>query len=383
MRHRERRRSPAGYKDNPDDTLARMQQRLAQAEQERVWLAERVVALEAVIGKLGTYPDIGTGAPATETNEETEPAAPAQTFRTSIEALIATGIPAEQAALIQARLDEYDLKQLYIKDRASREGWLKTPRYNKELRQAQNAYRELRAEIGDDAYDRMLYALGRVNRVAVRDIMQNSTAEQYGLRANDRIIEYDGQRVFTSQELNTLGYPRGPLARWCWCGCSGMNSNSISISQAGRSASGWHPAGNYPRISHSWRKPWDRLRFMKGVYLSVANDWGSGGNCTFNQPGDVGRGGPIGCLSLDAPESERSPEFAVADAPATAYTKGLWIPWSQRHNAMNFMRMVGPEGLEPDDVGWGRPARASESSCHVMTLDCGLNPDRTLRGTGK
>jgi len=192
------------YKDTPDDTLTRLQQRLTQAEQERVWLAERVAALEVVIGKLGTYPDTGSGAPATETNEETEPAAPAQALRTSIEALIATGIPAEQAALIQARLDEYDLKQLYLKDRASREGWLKTARYNKEQRQAKNAYRELRPEIGDDAYDRMLYALGRVNRVAVRDVMQNSTAEQYGLRANDRIIEYDSQRVFTSQELNAL-----------------------------------------------------------------------------------------------------------------------------------------------------------------------------------
>lgn len=192
------------YGDIPDDTLARLQQRLAQAEQERGWLAERVDALEAVIGNPETYPDTGTGVPATETNEETEPAAPAQTFRTSVEALIETGIPAEQAALIQARLDEYDLQQLYIKDRASREGWLKTPRYGKELRQAQNAYRELRAEFGDDAYDRMLYALGRVNRVAVRDIMQNSNAEQYGLRANDRIIEYDSQRVFTSQELNAL-----------------------------------------------------------------------------------------------------------------------------------------------------------------------------------
>ena len=192
------------HKENPNDTITRLQQRLAQAEQEQVWLAERVAVLEAVIGKIGRYPDIGSGAPATETNEETEPASPAQTFRTSIEALIATGIPAEQAALIQARLDEYDLKQLYIKDSASREGWLKTARYNKELRQAQNAYLELRPDIGDDAYDRMLYALGRVNRVAVRDIMQNSTAEQYDLRANDRIIEYDGQRVFTSQELNAL-----------------------------------------------------------------------------------------------------------------------------------------------------------------------------------
>jgi membrane-associated protease RseP (regulator of RpoE activity) len=192
------------YTDNPYDTLDQLQQRLMQAEQARVLLAERVAALEAVIGKPGTYPDTATGTHTTETNEGTELDAPGKIIRTSVEALIATGIPEDQAALIQERLDKYDLKQLYLKDRASREGWLKTSRYNKEQRQAQLAYQELRPEIGDDTYDRMLYALGRNNRVVVRDIMQNSAAEQYGLRANDRIMEYDSQRVFTSEELSTL-----------------------------------------------------------------------------------------------------------------------------------------------------------------------------------
>ncbi len=155
-------------KDSPNDTITRLQQRLAQAEQEQLSLAERVSELEAVIGKLGTHLDIGTGAPATKTIEESEHPAPVQTFRTS------------------------------------REGWLNTARFRKEQRQAQNAYRELRSEIGDDAYDRMLYALGQANRVVVRDIIQNSSAEQYGLQANDRVYEYDGQRVFTGQELNDL-----------------------------------------------------------------------------------------------------------------------------------------------------------------------------------
>jgi len=191
-------------KDSPNDTITRLQQRLAQAEQEQLSLAERVSELEAVIGKLGTHLDIGTGAPAPKTIEESEHPAPVQTFRTSVEALIETGIPTEQAVLIQSRLDEYDLKQLYIRDRASREGWLNTARFRKEQRQTQNAYRELRSEIGDDAYDRMLYALGQANRVVVRDIIQNSSAEQYGLQANDRVYEYDGQRVFTGQELNDL-----------------------------------------------------------------------------------------------------------------------------------------------------------------------------------
>lgn len=194
------------YEDNLDDTIARLQQRLVQAEQVQLSLTERVAALEVMAGKPEIYPVTGTATPATETetNEVTESTAPPQTFSTSIEALIETGIPEEQAARIQASLDEYDLKLLYMQDRASRENWLNTARYRKEQREVQNAYQELRPEIGDDAYDRMLYALGRTNRVVVRDIMQNSTAEQYDLRANDRIIEYNGQRVFTSQELNTL-----------------------------------------------------------------------------------------------------------------------------------------------------------------------------------
>ena len=190
----------------PTDTseIARLQQQLALAEEERVWLDERVAALEAVIGELRTDATVASGVPPEETNQTPAPEPPKPTLRTSVEALIAAGIPAEQAAWIQARLDEYDLKQLYLQDRASREGWLKTPRYYKERREYQDAFQELRPEIGDEAYDRILYTLGRTNRVVVRDIMQNSPGEQYGLRANDRIIEYDGRRVFTSQELTSL-----------------------------------------------------------------------------------------------------------------------------------------------------------------------------------
>ena len=190
--------------DNPNDTIARLQQRLAQAEQMQSSLADRVSELETVIEELGTFSNVGTSTHETETIEKAEDPVPVPTFSTSVEALVAIGIPTEQAALIKSRLDEYDLKQLYLKDRASREGWINSARYRKEQLQARNAYMELRPEIGDDAYDRMLYALGQVNRVVVHDIMQNSSADQYGLQANDRVYEYDGQRVFTAQELTDL-----------------------------------------------------------------------------------------------------------------------------------------------------------------------------------
>jgi C-terminal processing protease CtpA/Prc len=190
--------------NNIDGILARLRQQLVQAEQERQVLADRIMKLEAKAGKTGMTADAETAMSAQDTNNGKESIAKDKTFRTSVENLIKAGIPAEQAAWIQARLDEYDLKMLYLKDRATREGWLKTARYNKEYRQLLNAHQELRPEIGDNAYDRMLYTLGRANRVVVREIIQNSAAEQYGLQANDRIIMYDGQRVFTGQELNDL-----------------------------------------------------------------------------------------------------------------------------------------------------------------------------------
>jgi C-terminal processing protease CtpA/Prc len=192
------------YHDSADATLARLQRRVAQTEQEYQWLAERVAMLEGLIEQSEVYLHSGSVTPVTATNGDTAPDEPAQSVRSSVATLIATGIPAEQAATIQARLDAYDLRQLYLQDRARREGWFRSARYRKEQLEARNAYKALRPEIGDDAYDRMLYALGHANRVVVRDTMRNSSAEQYGLQTNDRIIEYDGQRVFTAEGLNDL-----------------------------------------------------------------------------------------------------------------------------------------------------------------------------------
>jgi len=64
-------------------------------------------------------------------------------------------------------------------------------------------------------------------------------------------------------------------------------------------------------------------------------------------PNDVGRITPTVPLSRPA-QSRNSPSI---HAPAMGYTKGLWIPLSERHNAMISMRMVGPVGLEPTTKG--------------------------------
>ena len=195
--------SPSPAQAIDAELLAALQHELQQARRAREQLESRLGALQKRVQELeyaGTTEDVITETSASlSPRTETEPV-----VRSSVQALLDAGISKEQADWIQERLDEIELQQLYLRDRATREGWLNKPRYNKERRELQNAVTELRGEIGDDTYDRLLYSLGRANRVVIQDILQNSPAAQYGLQGGDQIIEFDGQRIFGSNELSSL-----------------------------------------------------------------------------------------------------------------------------------------------------------------------------------
>lgn len=184
-------------------TLAGLQQQLQRERQAREQLQVRLEALQFRLEKLEYTPVTETtiiGKTATD-NSQTENV---EVIRTSVQKLIAAGINETQAIWIQERLDEAELQKLYLRDLASREGWLNKPRYRNELQQYQNTIAELREQVDDDVYDRLLYTQGRANRVVILDTMQNSAAAQYGLRSGDQIFEYDGQRIFSTNELSSL-----------------------------------------------------------------------------------------------------------------------------------------------------------------------------------
>jgi S1-C subfamily serine protease len=96
----------------------------------------------------------------------------------------------------------------------------------------------LRAELGDQDYERFLTAQGRSTSVNIMGVLASSPAERAGLQPGDEIVAYDGKRVFDVSELNelTLGgtsgassvvvdfrrngqnmqivLPRGPIGVW-------------------------------------------------------------------------------------------------------------------------------------------------------------------------
>ena len=148
--------------------------------------------------------------------------------------LEAAGLDPVQAAGILQRQSSLDMQRLELRDQASREGWAGTDRFFEAMRNLNGDVASLRAEIGDEAYDRFLYLTGQPNRVVIDSVINDSPAQLAGLQAGDVVINYADGRIFSwvdlrdatragqrgeyvimrvqrDGELFELNVPRGPL----------------------------------------------------------------------------------------------------------------------------------------------------------------------------
>ncbi|HSP98449.1 MAG TPA: PDZ domain-containing protein [Candidatus Dormibacteraeota bacterium] len=116
-------------------------------------------------------------------------------------ALIAGGLDPNKAADIKRRSDSLAMAEMYLRDQATREEWLDSPRYQEEMAALHAQQVSIRDELGDDGYDKYLFALGQTNRVRVDDVMTDSPAAQAGLETGDMILRYADTRVFAPDEL--------------------------------------------------------------------------------------------------------------------------------------------------------------------------------------
>lgn len=116
-------------------------------------------------------------------------------------ALESAGLDEASAEAIKLRGDQLAMTEMYLRDQATREGWLDTPRFREEMEAIEAQRTSVRDEIGDDAYDRYLFALGHTNRVIVSDVLLDSVAEEVGLQEGDLIVRYGDQRIFAPDDL--------------------------------------------------------------------------------------------------------------------------------------------------------------------------------------
>jgi membrane-associated protease RseP (regulator of RpoE activity) len=190
-----------------NSALAEDDPRLKQFEQQVQQLKSRLVELEQQLHqRQQTDTDTGTDlADAGDIADQAEASDPL-----TRENLVNAGISSELASDLMRRMGEQEYQRLALRDRAIREGYFRSGRYFRELRELRQQQLSLRDEIGDPAYDRYLYQTGQNNRVAVTSVMAGSPAEQTGMRQGDILLRYNNQDVFSWNEIRqatTQGQP--------------------------------------------------------------------------------------------------------------------------------------------------------------------------------
>ena len=182
-------------------------ERLSVLEQEIFALKSRIAELEnSVIETQGGLEQVSTenaGALPGELETVVDTPISAQSRPLVTDHLIKAGIDPALAADIVRRKNLVEMKKLELSDRASRDGYLGTSQYMRELDELNQQDFSIREEIGEEAYDAYLYASGQANRVRATSVMLGSPAEQAGMRDGDLILSYGDQQLFDWGELKS------------------------------------------------------------------------------------------------------------------------------------------------------------------------------------
>lgn len=184
-------------------------------------LESRVMELSARVAKLENTlaispPDHEPGTEETTANPNpaigpTSPKPASDNLR--ISTLVDAGLDEQLAADILRRRGEMEMKRLELRDQAIRDGSFGSREYSQALQKLNPNSTALRQEIGDEAYDRYLYATKQSNRILVTSVIQGSPAEQADIRQGDIILSYDNARLFSWSEL-TKATTQGELGEY-------------------------------------------------------------------------------------------------------------------------------------------------------------------------
>lgn len=187
-----------------DASLDELRQAIEAESAKRQALARELAVLKKQLASLttqepGTRPVTEEGLPPGHQGVAAEAATETAWF--NVQALVDAGIDTSVAQQIKQDFEALEMEKLYLRDRASREGWLRSPRFFEETGKLNARNENIRDQYGEDAYDAFLYATGSPNRVEVQSVLSSAPAGVAGIQAGDRILRYDNQRIYGGSEL--------------------------------------------------------------------------------------------------------------------------------------------------------------------------------------
>ncbi|HHH43480.1 MAG TPA: PDZ domain-containing protein [Gammaproteobacteria bacterium] len=116
--------------------------------------------------------------------------------------LVSAGVSPEAADDILRRIGRQEFRSLELRNLMQRSAPADRQRYAAELRELRQKKVTLRSELGDDAYDRYLFASGQDNRVKASSVMAGSPAEINGIHKDDVVLYYGDRKILTASDLS-------------------------------------------------------------------------------------------------------------------------------------------------------------------------------------
>jgi len=183
--------------------LGKLHERIDQLESELAATKAQVKSLENTLASQtrSQLETVQHGADTTAKHPTSRPRPDYQSSLPTVDELTAAQIPLATADAIRDLIAQNRLALLQLRDQAEREGWFNTTRYAQALRKLLDPTHGIRAQFGDDIYDRYLYASGRANRVVATAVYPNSAAAAAGIQPGDTILSYASKNVYSMKDL--------------------------------------------------------------------------------------------------------------------------------------------------------------------------------------
>ena len=206
-------RLPAAFLDDDTASLDLLEGALANEVRTREDLTARISELESDLSRLRLIVDQvansslardevppGNSAAIEDGGDATQPDPAVDVDATGFdtELLLSQGIDEDAVAHLYDTWSDHQMDRAWVLNNALREGWFLEVRYGAELARLDQ---DLREEIGEEGYDRYLYALGQPNRLRAAKVFDGSPASEAGLMGGDLILRYDDVRMFKTSDL--------------------------------------------------------------------------------------------------------------------------------------------------------------------------------------
>lgn len=195
---------PAGYFDQSaatEERIRALEAAVAEERNARQLLEEELQILYAEIEQLSEARDgdqqLAQGRSRELFEERARRTRPGDSAEDRAAMLVEAGFSPDRAEWIARRESELRMEAMQAQFDARRAG---EPFNFFESRMQPDL--ALRTEIGDVEYEQYLEANGRPTSVTIGSVLESSPGQQAGLRSGDEIVRYDGQRVFSTQDLN-------------------------------------------------------------------------------------------------------------------------------------------------------------------------------------